>query len=394
MASKKDRWLLPEGVEDLLPRQAERLERQRRALLELFHTWGYELVMPPLIEYIDSLLVGTGKDLDLQTFKLIDQLTGRLMGIRADMTPQVARIDAHLLRRETPTRLCYAGAVLHARPAGHGRSRTPFQIGAEIYGHAGIESDVEILCLMVESLRRCGVEQLHIDLGHVGIYRALVGEAGLDNEQEEILFDVLQRKARPELEANLAQWRICERHQRHFEALIELNGDVSVLTEARERFSDAGEAVRAALENLCLIAEHAGRRLEGVHLYFDLAELRGYRYQSGVVFAAFVPGHGQELARGGRYDDIGRAFGRARPATGFSADLKMLARLGSRNGEARRMIEAPALEDEALEEAIATLRREGERVVRALPGSEGPLPDCDRVLALREGRWQVVPREA
>ncbi|HGX94171.1 MAG TPA: ATP phosphoribosyltransferase regulatory subunit, partial [Candidatus Tenderia sp.] len=209
MSFKKDRWLLPEGVGELLPQQTEQLEQQRRDLVDLFRSWGYELVMPPLMEYLDSLLVGTGKDLDLQTFKLIDQLTGRLMGVRADMTPQVARIDAHLLKRDVPTRLCYVGPVLHTRPGGYGRSRVPLQVGAELYGHAGIESDVEILRLMMEMLNRCGLDGVHIDLGHVGIYRGLIKEAGLSAEQEEILFDVLQRKAKPELESHLCQWQVC-----------------------------------------------------------------------------------------------------------------------------------------------------------------------------------------
>ena len=392
MSFKKDRWLLPEGVGELLPQQTEQLEQQRRDLVDLFRSWGYELVMPPLMEYLDSLLVGTGKDLDLQTFKLIDQLTGRLMGVRADMTPQVARIDAHLLKRDVPTRLCYVGPVLHTRPGGYGRSRVPLQVGAELYGHAGIESDVEILRLMMEMLNRCGLDGVHIDLGHVGIYRGLVKEAGLSADQEEILFDVLQRKAKPELESHLCQWQVCERHQRHLLALIELNGGIEILASAKDKLNSAGAEVKAALNNLCEIAHSVSEKMADIPLYFDLAELRGYRYQTGVVFAAFVPGYGQELARGGRYDNIGKAFGRARPATGFSADLKILAQASRAQPDVGGMIYAPADDDALLESVISDLRAQGERVVRALPGQActGKAMGCDRTLQQVDGRWEVT----
>ena len=392
MSFKKDRWLLPEGVGELLPQQTEQLEQQRRDLVDLFRSWGYELVMPPLMEYLDSLLVGTGKDLDLQTFKLIDQLTGRLMGVRADMTPQVARIDAHLLKRDVPTRLCYVGPVLHTRPGGYGRSRVPLQVGAELYGHAGIESDVEILRLMMEMLNRCGLDGVHIDLGHVGIYRGLVKEAGLSAEQEEILFDVLQRKAKPELEGHLCQWQVCERHQRHLLALIELNGGIEILASAKDKLNRAGAEVKAALNNLCEIAHSVSEKMADIPLYFDLAELRGYRYQTGVVFAAFVPGYGQELARGGRYDNIGKAFGRARPATGFSADLKILAQASRAQPDVGGMIYAPADDDALLESVITDLRAQGERVVRALPGQActGKAMGCDRTLRQVDGCWEVT----
>lgn len=395
MLSKKDRWLLPEGVGELLPEQAEPLEQLRRGALNLFHSWGYEMVMPPMVEYLESLLVGTGRDLDLQTFKLIDQQTGRLMGIRADMTPQVARIDAHQLNRDTPTRLCYSGPVLHTLPSGFGRSRVPQQIGAELYGHDGAASDVEIFRLMVETLNVCGVENIHIDLGHVGIYRGLVQEAGLDSEQEETLFDVLQRKARPELDAYLAEWQVCERHQRHLKALIELNGDVSVLDEAKRRLADVGPETQLALENLCEIAELAGQYVGNVPFYFDLAELRGYRYQTGLVFAAFVPGHGQEIARGGRYDNIGKAFGRARPATGFSADLKMLARFSEYDFELEPPVYAPSLADLDLSQSVDELRNQGIRVIQALSGDigEASAMGCSQELKKIDGQWQLVAVE-
>jgi ATP phosphoribosyltransferase regulatory subunit len=390
VTQKKDRWLLPEGIVELMPEQAQQLEHLRRQLLDLFNRWGYELVMPPLIEYLESLLVGTGSDLDLQTFKLTDQLTGRLMGVRADMTPQVARIDAHVLKRDLPTRLCYIGPVLHTRPSGFSRSRTPLQVGAELYGHSGIESDVEILRLMVEMLRHSKISDFHIDLGHVGIYRGLAQEAGLSGEQEVTLFEAMQRKARPEIEAFLKEWGVSASLQAQLLALVELNGDSSVLAEAQQVFRQASPVVRAALDNLCQIAQSI-QRYVSEPFYFDLAELRGYRYQSGVVFAAFVPGHGQEIARGGRYDAIGAAFGRARPATGFSADLKTLIGLHIRQ-KSRTGIFAPAVDDAALDTLIEELRSQGERVISMLPGQQGEATDfgCDRVLQQEGNNWQVV----
>lgn len=392
---KEDRWLLPEGIVEMLPAQANHLEQLRRQLLDLFYCWGYDLVMPPLIEYLDSLLVGTGEDLDLQTFKLIDQLTGRLMGMRADMTPQVARIDAHVLKQAAPARLCYLGPVLHTRPQGYGRSRAPLQVGAELYGHAGIESDVEILRLMVETLTVCGVAQIHVDVGHVGIYRGLIEDAGLDNGQESLLFGALQRKAKPEIDEYLSQWDVAATQRRQLMALVDLNGDIDVLGEARSVLSGAGPSVQAALKNIEDIARLAQRYIGELPLYFDLAELRGYRYQTGVVFAAFVPGHGQEIARGGRYDNIGKAFGRARPATGFSADLKTLEQLSELTAQPVGGIWAPAVEDSRLDQRIAQLRSEGSRVVQGLPDQvgDGAQSGCDRMLAWRDGEWQLVPAE-
>ncbi|MDZ4260832.1 MAG: ATP phosphoribosyltransferase regulatory subunit [Pseudomonadota bacterium] len=392
MTQEKDRWLLPEGIVELLPREARHLEYLRRKLLDIFYSWGYELVMPPLIEYLESLLVGTGNDLDLQTFKLIDQLTGRLMGVRADMTPQVARIDAHLLKRDVPNRLCYIGPVLHTRPNGFGRSRSPMQVGAELYGHAGIESDVEILRLMVETLRASRVADLHIDLGHVGIYRGLVQDARLSGDQEVTLFEAMQRKALPEIEAYLGEWGVAPVVRAHLLALVDLNGDYAVLDEARAVLKAASPAVQAALENLCQIATRAKHFIGDLPFYFDLAELRGYRYQTGVVCAAFVPGQGLEVARGGRYDSIGEAFGRARPATGFSADLKVLVELSPCQKKGLKGILAPTGDDPALESRIAELRAAGERVVCALPGESGDASDmgCDRILKLGGNGWDVA----
>ena len=389
--SHDERWLLPEGIEELLPDQAERLERLRRDLLDLFAAWGYRLVIPPIIEHLESLLVGTGRDLDLQTFKLTDQLTGRLLGVRADMTPQVARIDAHRLKSAAPTRLCYVGTVLHTRPQGFARTRSPFQVGAELYGHGGIDSDVEILQLLVATLEAVDLNRPHIDLGHVGVFRGLAREAQLDAEQEQVLFDALQRKARPEITAYLDTLAIAADYRRMLTALVELNGDGGVLAEARQTLRAAGPAVQLALDNLEQIAGLAQRKMPDIALHFDLAELRGYHYQTGVVFAAFVPGHGQEIARGGRYDDIGRAFGGARPATGFSTDLETLIMLSPQQKERTGAILAPNAEDPALHAAVAKLRRQGQRVCMALPGQSGTPQEmgCDRVLELRDGAWLV-----
>ena len=392
--SSKDQWLLPEGIDEVLPPEAWRLEYARRELLDLFSHWGYDLIMPPLIEYLESLLTGTGNDLDLQTFKVTDQLTGRLMGLRADMTPQAARIDAHPLQRSAPTRLCYMGTVLHTRSDGFGGSRSPLQVGAELFGHAGVESDVEIIKLLLELLELLSISELHIDLGHVGIFRGLARDADLSEQQEQELFAALQRKAVPEIDVMLEAYVGDAGQRQRLAALASLNGDRSVLERAREQLAGASEPVLAALENLNAIAALVEQRAGGETLNFDLAELRGYRYQTGMVFAVFVPGCGQEIARGGRYDAIGRVFGRSRPATGFSTDLRELLQLSQRSfGDRGSAIFAPAGEDVELLSAVQALRQSGERVVRALPGQEGDATDmgCDRVLVNEKGQWDVKP---
>ncbi|MBI3776395.1 MAG: ATP phosphoribosyltransferase regulatory subunit [Gammaproteobacteria bacterium] len=387
-----ERWLLPEGIDEVLPPQTHTLERVRRDVLDIFYRWGYDLVIPPFIEYLDSLLTGTGSDLDLQTFKLTDQLSGRLMGVRADMTPQVARIDAHRLRRNEPVRLCYLGTVLRTRPDGADASRSPMQVGAELYGHSGADSDVEVICLMLEMLRCVGITQeIHIDLGHVGIFRGLARHAGLNTQQEAELFDALQRKARVEINELVAF--VADAQAKDMLArLIDLNGGAEVLVQARTALRAAPRTVHDALDNLERIAGQLQRQGDTSTLYFDLAELRGYQYQTGVVFAAYVPGHGQEAARGGRYDDIGKVFGRARPATGFSADLKTLIALGNRAVAPVLGIFAPAIDNSALNAAVTRLRQSGERVVRGLPGQIGGAQamSCDRVLKQQGKEWVVT----
>lgn len=389
--NKTDRWLLPEGIEEVLPKEAKRLEQLRRTLLDTYESWGYELVIPPFIEYLESLLTGTGNDLDLQTFKLTDQLTGRLMGIRADMTPQVARIDAHQLKRETPTRLCYIGTVLHTRTDGFAGSRSPLQVGAELYGHSGIESDVEIISLMLETLSLSGVEIPFVDLGHVGIYRELVKQAGLDKEQEATLFDSLQRKANTEIAVYLKEWKLDKNITTAITALTRLNGDETVLVEAKAILNKVSKGVETALAELTSVAELLKQRIPELKVNYDLAELRGYHYHTGTVFAAYIAGRGQAVAQGGRYNDIGEVFGRARPATGFSTDLKTLLSFSTYKNNQVAAIYAPSDNDAVLQKMISELRQKGEKVICALPGQTGNAKDmgCDRELVKDGSSWKI-----
>ena len=311
------RWLLPEYVEDILPAEAMRIERLRRGILDLFFKHDYELVMPPLLEYMDSLLTGTGHDLELRTFKVLDQLSGRMMGVRADITPQVARIDAHLLNRKGVTRLCYCGSVLHTRPASPGATREPIQIGAELYGSAAVEADVEIQKLLCEALEVAKLGGARLDIGHVAVFRSLAHAAEVGPDLEAELFAALQRKDIPELRKLSKPLEAKTR-----DALLllpELYGGAEVLDIAEKKLPQLAELKKAlatlrALAKACPIA-----------VSFDLAELRGYHYHSGVVFDAYCDGISGAVARGGRYDEVGKAFGRARPATGFSIDVRAVA---------------------------------------------------------------------
>ncbi len=388
---KNERWLLPEGIEEVLPRQARALETLRRRLLDIYDSWGYELVMPPFIEYLESLLTGTGNDLDLQTFKLTDQLSGRMMGIRADMTPQVSRIAARHLQQDAPLRLCYMGSVIKTRPDSFASSRSPLQLGAELYGHSGVESDVEILCLMIETLHQSGISEPYVDLGHVGIYRGLAEQAGLSPTQESELFDALQRKARTEVEACLNDWKLDDGVAGMLLALVDLNGGEQVLEQAKTQLKTAAESVQTALKNLAAIAARLRQCQPDLNLHFDLAELRGYHYHTGLVFAAYVPGRGLAIAQGGRYDDIGEVFGCARPATGFSTDLKVLIETMPEAEEDHSAIFAPADDSTALINLINNLRSQGERVIQALPGQKGKATEmgCAREIVKDGKGWSV-----
>ncbi|MDX1608789.1 MAG: ATP phosphoribosyltransferase regulatory subunit [Halofilum sp. (in: g-proteobacteria)] len=386
------RWLLPEGIEEALPETAWRLERLRRRILELYDRWGYDLVIPPLIEYTDSLLVGVGHDLELDTFKLVDQLSGRTMGLRADMTPQVARIDAHRLGREGPVRLCYLGAVVHTRPGPFGGSRSPLQLGAELYGHRGLEADLEVLQLLLATLDCVEPPQpLVLDLGHVGIVHGVAAASGLDAADEAALFEALQRKSTPDLEARLDVLGLPPAVDAMWRALADLHGEREVIARARQELAPAGDAVGDALDHLAGLADAVARARPEVRLHFDLAEVRGYHYHTGVVFAVYLPGEGEEIARGGRYDGIGAVFGRARPATGFSTDLRRLAAFCADDDTWPGAIAAPTSDDPALAQRVAELRTAGERVIAMLPG-QGPAPEalgCDRHLVERDGDWFV-----
>lgn len=378
-------WLLPEYIEDILPAEARRIERLRRLILDDFAVHGYELVMPPLLEYVDSLLTGTGHDLDLQTFKLVDQLTGRMLGVRADITPQVARIDAHLLNRGGITRLCYTGSVLRTLP-GMNRTREPLQIGAEIYGHAGIESDVEVQRLLLRALRLAGVRDVSLDIGHVAVFRALLRRVRVSRELEAELFQAMQSK---DVTSIIALTKGLDRVTRA--ALAELPGlygGTEVLARAK-RVLPALPEIRAALRDLAALSQRLAD-LAKIRS-FDLGELRGYHYHSGVVFAAYSNSRPNAVALGGRYDEVGKAFGRARPATGFSMDMRELAAASVEVQQQTRVLAPLRPDDRKLAQRIAALRSRGIVVIEDLPGHARFRAElaCDRELVKRAGRWVV-----
>ena len=388
--TSRTRWLLPAGIEEVLPKKAAALERCRRILLDMFATWGYQLVMPPFIEFTDSLLIGDSEDLDLQTFKLTDQLSGRSMGVRADMTPQVARIDAHMLKSEAPTRLCYCGTVLRTRPESAGGSRSPLQIGAELYGHDGLASDVEIISLMIATLQASNVTKILLDLGHAGIFDALVDSENFDTDLKNDLFSMLQRKSIADIE-NLLRTIDCKSDLKAaIGALVELHGAKDILVRAREELKIGGDKVIDCIDYVENLSETLAPRLNTIEIHYDLAELRGYHYQNDIVFAAFDAQSGDELARGGRYNNIGAVFGRARPATGFSADLKQLILTSAQINDVNcKCIFAPALNDAALIDAISELRTNGEQVITALNNdkNEAASLGCTHKLEKQNNKW-------
>ncbi|MFT3847176.1 MAG: ATP phosphoribosyltransferase regulatory subunit [Propionivibrio sp.] len=376
-------WLLPEYIADALPQEAMRIERLRRRMLDLFRTHGYELVMPPLLEYLDSLLTGSGSDLKLRTFKLVDQLSGRTLGVRADMTPQVARIDAHLLNRQGVTRLCYCDSVLHTLPASQAASREPIQLGAELYGYSGIEADLEAIRLLANALATAGTPASRMDIGHVGVFRALVSVAALEPELEARILQLLQVKDVPGLRECCVG--ISEPYRSAFLRLPELFGGSDFLETVARQLPDV-PAIGVALESLQTLR----KAMPELPLSFDLADLRGYHYHNGVVFAAYYPGFPSAIARGGRYDGVGKDFGRARPATGFSMDLREIARLANAREPVGAILSPYSASNTQLASIVADLREQGEVVVELLPGevlNEGPV--CDRRLVNCNGQWII-----
>ena len=391
----KNRWLLPEGISDLLPDAAQDLEGLRRALLDTYRRHGFELVLPPLVEYLDSLLIGSGGDLDLKTFKLVDQLSGQSLGVRADITPQVSRIDAHLLQQRDINRLCYAASVLRTRPSGQEGSREPIQIGAEVYGHAGIEADIEIIDLLLQSLAPAELGPVRLDINHLGLASLLLAE--LDGIDEEAVLQLLQARDLPGLRELLAPWS--QPAAAALLALPECFGPAeSAMARARTLLApwpqatphlDALDAVLGSLR----LARHAGQ----VSLAIDLADVQGFRYHTGLGFAAYVEGHARAVGRGGRYDGIGAAFGRARPATGFSLDLRELVELRRDRHTPPAIIVAPWSDDPALLAFIDTLRAQGETVLQLLPGQDAQRlagVSADRTIGFIHGQWRLAGKES
>jgi ATP phosphoribosyltransferase regulatory subunit len=384
-----DRWLLPDGIDEVLPEQAHLVEHLRRQILDLYHNWGYDLVIPPMVEFTESLLSGSGTDLDLMTFRVTDQLSGRMMGIRADITPQTARMDAHSLRREGPSRLCYAGTVLHTRSRGPLESRTPISVGLELFGEASISADIEVIEIFLQTLKTSGVSEVHFDLGHVDILRGLLGQAELDDALEAQLCELLQRKARDELkdwimvnieDEKLGQW---------LNVLPTLTGSVEVLSAARKALVGAPIAVHEAIDQLEVVVDSIIEK--GVTVYLDLGEMPGYHYHTGIVFAGYVEGYGKALGNGGRYDHVGEAFGRARPATGFAFDLKSLMIQGQSEASSGYGIFAPFTADTKIHDQVSILRSQGNRVVQGFEGQKVDFQEmkCDRQIIKVDGKYIV-----
>ena len=403
--SQSNPWILPDGVKEILSPEAGHMEGLRRRLLDVYHGWGYDLVMPPLIEFTDSLLTGTGNDLDVETFKVVDRLSGRTLGIRADITPQVARIDARSTHITGVNRLCYANTVLHTSPATPLASRSPLQIGAELFGHAGLDSDLEVICLMLESIVETQIEsRITLDLGHVGIYKGLLSTLDISVQQEQQLFALLQTKALADIDKFVASLNVADDHKAMLCQLARMYGDINVLTDAKQHFANAYESVLTAVNYLQDLALAVQERFPNVHLYFDLAELRGYQYHTGVVFAALTPEFGQAIAKGGRYDGVGEVFGRARPATGFSADLKILVALSKLAPAQAETIAIPFMTDlssdqkSLLWQKQTQLRKQGYRLIAQLSNdsatdvtNESPAIKCSGQLVWQQNDWHIAP---
>jgi ATP phosphoribosyltransferase regulatory subunit len=384
-----DRWLLPDGIEEVLPPHAQQIEHLRRRLIDLMDGWGYDLVMPPVLEYLDALLTGTGKDLDLRTFKVTDQLSGRLMGLSADTTPQVARIDAHSLAPEGIGRFCYCRTVFHTRARSLLASRTPTQIGAELFGTAGVEADVEIISMMLSLLAESRVANIHLDVGNVGVYRAIASQAGIEAVQQTELFELLKLKCASDIDtwadANMTDSRAASA----LKLLARMQGTAEQLAERFIRLIELVPAAAVELAHLQEVARRVSSRHPEVPLYLDLTELRGYQYHTGLLFAAYVPGYGDAIAQGGRYDETGKEFGRARPARGFSADLRVLARLGGFTLADKPVVIAPEVEDPALWACVQQLRDQGMRVINCRQQDQDS-QQAQQALQFIDGQWQLV----
>jgi len=388
--NSRTRWLLPTGIQEVLPNDAVILENQRRKLIDLFRSWGYRLVIPPFIEFVDSLLLKDSDDLNIQTFKFTDQISGRTLGVRADMTPQVARIDAHMLKEEGATRLCYCGTVLLTQAESAGGTRSPLQIGAELYGDDSIESDAEIIRMMLTAITETGIYNPLLDLGHAGIFDILCDEVDLVGEAKQDLFSILQRKSAPDMQAFLNTMDCADSHKSAIAAMNQLHGDAQILQQAKSVLAPAGARMVVAINKLEALAEKLGKRLSNHQIHFDLAEVRGYHYQNDLVFAAYDRASGAELARGGRYDNIGEAFGRARPATGFSADLKQLLKLSQLDSDTQPAIFAPLSDDPALDQIITELRNSGETIIAGLSSSDTAKSSaCKRQLKQDGDTWAI-----
>ena len=384
------RWLLPEGVDEILPPRAILLEQMCRKLIDLFSSWGYEFVIPPMMEYLESLLTATGEDLDLQTYKITDQLSGRLMGIRADITPQVARIDAHLLKRNIPTRLCYLGSVLHSRTNNSGDSRSPLQLGAELFGHEGVSSDIEIVKLMLATLDAVRISNICLDVGHIGIFRSLISKSQLNSMQESEVFEIVKRKAKDELKIFYKKLKINDDSSKAMLDLIDLHGDVGILDDAIHAFDKLSPDIRKYINEVKTLTDSIIDKFD-VSINIDLPELRGYNYHTGMIYTAFVPNEGKGIAFGGRYDDIGSAFGKARPATGFSTDVKQLLELQNISEDTPDKIFAPVDDNDSLQKKITELREQGKIVIQELEGQNATAKEmnCNQTLVCENDQWVV-----
>jgi ATP phosphoribosyltransferase regulatory subunit len=386
-----DRWLLPVGVEETLPEEAAKIEKLRRKALDLLNTWGYELVMPPLMEFLDSLLTGVGHGLEIETFKITDQISGRMMGVRADMTPQVARIDAHYLRTDGARRLCYFGPVLRTRQDCLGCSRVPLQLGAELFGVKSSKADIEIVELLVDTLHSIELEDLHVDLGHMGVFQGLCRAEELDSTAQDKLSLAIGSRSRDDVARVSESLGLSSASTDLFVLMTSSSGEVDALPSVAKRFSSATEEVRQSIENLATISSILKKRLPGTRLYYDLAALKGQSYHNGLVFSVFMPGSGRAIASGGRYDDIGKVFGRARPATGFSIDLRTISRhINLPDTDEKNTIHVLYEDDPELHLAVRQLRQQGKRVVYRYDDDQSDNTD-GRIshLLRKDGKWIV-----